>query len=59
MEYKSELESFNKLMAARTTMLDMADGQDSDQDDTKGYECCWKALNPALSRWDTAVLTFW
>ena len=37
-------------MSARTTMLDMADGVDSDQDDTKGYECCWKALNPALAR---------
>ena len=49
MEYKSELESFTKLMAARTTMLDMADGNDVDQDG-KGYECCWKALNPALAR---------
>ncbi len=44
------MESFNKLMAARTTMLDMADGEDSDQDDTKGYECCWKAPNAALAR---------
>ena len=52
MEYRSELASYNKLMAARTTMLE-ADAVDTDQANVGphgAYECCWHALNPALSR---------
>eukprot|EP00286_Rhodomonas_abbreviata_P007609 CAMPEP_0181322930 /NCGR_PEP_ID=MMETSP1101-20121128/19496_1 /TAXON_ID=46948 /ORGANISM="Rhodomonas abbreviata, Strain Caron Lab Isolate" /LENGTH=171 /DNA_ID=CAMNT_0023430887 /DNA_START=18 /DNA_END=533 /DNA_ORIENTATION=+ len=46
-EYKSELESYNKLQY--TTMLDdPADGVDEDQAGD-GYECCWHAPNPALA----------
>merc|ERR1712127_449642 len=50
-EYKSELESYNKVQY--TTMLagdigDAADGVDDDQTGD-GYECCWHAPNPLLA----------
>lgn len=53
-EWKSELVSYNKIMG-RTTMLDgdlpeNADGEGVDTEDNGGYECCWKAPNPALAR---------
>lgn len=58
--YRSELVSYNKIMAKRSvsqqrrTMLhgdatDMADGVAEDQEDTGGYECCWKAPNAKLA----------
>jgi hypothetical protein len=58
--YRSELVSYNKMMARRgvtqqrRTMLsgdaeDSADGEAEDQADTGAYECCWHAPNSKLA----------